>query len=49
MDGIRSGTTLWSMMGIMALQINIDAVGADMSEWLTVRETYFERRGENNE
>ena len=30
-------------MGIMALQINIDAVGADMSEWLTVRETYFER------
>ena len=30
-------------MGIMALQINMDAVGADMSEWLTVREIYFER------
>lgn len=31
------------MMDLMELQINIDAVGADMSEWLTVRETYFER------
>lgn len=31
------------MMGIMELQINIDAVGADMSEWLTAREIYFAR------
>ena len=43
MVGTRSGTTLWRMMDLMELQINIDAVGVDMSEWLTVRETYFER------